>query len=85
MFELVENHHSGEPLIPWQEVERRAIEDLDNLEEQYRLSYPWAREKYARTYQSVLPSSVTRAIVLPCVLSDRIVKRCQKYFGSLFG
>lgn len=45
MYELVENHHSHKQLIPWEEVERRVIEDLDNLEEQYRLSYPWAREK----------------------------------------
>jgi NB-ARC domain len=45
MFELVENHYSGKNCIPWEEVERRVIEDLDNLEEQYRLSYPWAREK----------------------------------------
>ncbi|HEY9834980.1 MAG TPA: NB-ARC domain-containing protein [Stenomitos sp.] len=45
MLELVESHHSGEQLIAWEEAERRLIEDLDTLEEQYRLSYPWAREK----------------------------------------
>ena len=45
MFELVEIHHSSEPLITWKEAERRLIEDLDTLEAEYRLSYSWAREK----------------------------------------
>lgn len=45
IFELVENHHSGRKLMAWEEAERRLIEDLDMLEEEFRLSYPWAREK----------------------------------------
>jgi NB-ARC domain len=43
-FELVRDHYLSKPLITWDEAERRLIEDLDKLEEDYRLSYSWARK-----------------------------------------
>jgi NB-ARC domain len=43
-FELVRDHYLNQPLISWEEAERRVIIDLDELESQYRLGYPWARQ-----------------------------------------
>jgi hypothetical protein len=43
-FELVRDHSLGNSLISWEEAENRLIADLDELENKYRLIYPWARE-----------------------------------------
>ena len=42
-FELIDAHHNGHDLISWEEAESRLIDDLDELEEKYRLGYEWAR------------------------------------------
>jgi hypothetical protein len=43
-FELVRDHNLGNPLISWEEAESRLIADINKLEEEYRLSYAWARQ-----------------------------------------
>ena len=43
-FELARDHSLGNSLISWKEAENRLIADLDELENKYRLIYPWARE-----------------------------------------
>jgi hypothetical protein len=45
MLELAENHRSGGQPLTWMEVERRVIEDLDSLESQYGITYPWAKDQ----------------------------------------
>ena len=42
-FELIDAHYKGHDLICWEEAEARLIDDLDELEEKYRLGYEWAR------------------------------------------
>ena len=43
-FELARDYYLGNPLISWEEAESRLIADIDKLEEEYRLSYAWARQ-----------------------------------------
>jgi hypothetical protein len=43
MVELIEAHSSNELLMDLEEVRRRVNEDMDRLEEEYNLAYPWAR------------------------------------------
>ncbi|NEO71894.1 NB-ARC domain-containing protein [Moorena sp. SIO3H5] len=43
MVELIEAHSYNESLIDLEEVTRRVEEDMDKLEEKYKLTYPWAR------------------------------------------
>lgn len=43
MIELVEAHSKSETLMDLEEARRRVNEDLDRLEKDYNLIYPWAR------------------------------------------
>jgi len=43
MVELIEAHSSNELLMDLGEVKRRVNEDMDRLEKEYDLAYPWAR------------------------------------------
>lgn len=43
MVELIEAHSSNEPLMNLEEVKRRVNEDMDRLERDHNLTYPWAR------------------------------------------
>lgn len=64
MVELIEAHSSNEPLMNLEEIRRRVNEDVDRLEKEYDLAYPWARGEVIKQtedfYNILLSQTFTR-------------------------